>query len=375
MTAAMRDARSSALQSSASAALDAAAPASLCQRLRDDPVSLIPGTSQLPAFRLIYRLPQLHAEKGYVVAARVFATWLFGDLSTQSHPYRLPQGAGDFGTAFGYRAFQVPWRVVADSPTLRIALSGIQATLETAITAQIDRRLTGDPAAGPRAIDRYAAKVWGDLRKRFLAARAAGKPARIATDWLPLPSAPVHFYADVLKEKTAADGELKPSEAAMVFGGANVYPIIQGHIEGTGSPDGWVLKVDQWRPVVVDRFSFEDDHSAPLQFIYGLTMGALRSKPGVLEYPGATVSQPLGLWDPQGHLRMRGGSAERPVIELLNRSFTDFARQVAVPLADLRRRIQCRLVSEMQCAPVDLISLGPAQTLPEVPYKIRASSG
>lgn len=370
MASVLHAAQASALESSTASALKLPSP-SLCQRLRDDPVSLVPGTSQLPAFRLIYRLPQLHADNGFPVAARVFGTWIFGDLGTRAHPYALPQKspAEGFGRHFQYRAYRVPWQLVANSPVLQSTASGLRASLAQLIAAQIERRLLNQHPAGPRPIDSYAARVWGDLRKRFLSAREAAKAAQITTDWLPLPSTGLHFYADVRDSASSAGGELKLTEAAMVFGGASLYPMVQGRIEGTGAKDAWVFKVQRWRQVLVDRFSFEDGHSASTQFVYGLIMGALRGSPGVLEYPTNQISQPLGLWDPQGHLRMRG-TPERPVIELLNRSFNDFAQQVAIPLASLRQRLQCTRVAPMQCKPVDLISIGEAQSLSETEFSL-----
>lgn len=370
MASVLRAAQASALQSSTASALKLPSP-SLCQRLRDDPVSLVPGTSQLPAFRLIYRLPQLHADNGFPVAARVFGTWIFGDLGTQAHPYALPQkspGEG-FGSYFQYRAYRVPWQLVANLPVLQSTVSGLRASLAELIAAQIERRLLNQHPAGPRPIDSYAVRVWGDLRKRFLSAREAAQAAQFSTGWLPLPSTGLHFYSDVHASAPNAGGELKPPEAAMVFGAANLYPMVQGSIEGSGTNDAWVLKVQRWRQVLVDRFSFEDGHSASTQFVYGVIMGTLRGSPGVLEYPTNQISQPLGLWDPQGHLRMRG-SPERPVIELLNRSFNDFAHQVASPLAALRQRLQCTLVAPMQCKPVDLIAIGDEQSLSATEFSL-----
>lgn len=351
-----------------SAALQSAASDDTCVRLRDDPVSLLPGDKQFPAFRLIYQLPRLYTERGFRSVPRVFATWLFGELNAKVIPYALPprNKSEGFRTDFGYRAYHISWMVVEGSHALANAEAGIVGSLDRLIVAQINRRLLGQADSGPRKMDQFAASSWRALRNGFEDASKTGKSARIATGWLPLPSSALHFYSDSLSNTSRPGPDIVPlSEPAMIFGGANLYPLIRGHLQGNGAGDPWLLVIDEWQPVLVDRFSFDDDPGqGPTQWLYGAINSALRSQPGVLTYAnGRATSQPLGLWDPRGYLRVKG-TPESPVIELLNQSFVDFANEVGRPLLALRSKRNCLNVAAMECQPFELRSVGPPRPLP-----------
>lgn len=368
MSQALNPALRPAVAAQTTAATRAATGDDVCPRLRNDPISLLPGDRQLPAFRLIYQLPRLYAEQGLRAVPRVFATWLFGDLNAKVIPYALP-ARGDrplSSAAFGYSAYPISWSVVADSPTLARTQSAVAAALDQGVVRQIESRLLGNAKPGSRALDAYAAKAWKTLRVQWEAARTAAKPAQIDTGWLPLPSTGLHFYADVLNARAESGADVIPlSEASMIFGGANLYPLVRGRIVGAGAPLHWELVIDQWQQALVDRFSFEDDlPRSPAALTYTVVNAALRAQPGVIRYPaGRPDSQPLGLWDPKGHMRLKG-SPENPVVELLNQSFVDFANEVARPLSRMRSQKNCTNVAALECDSFELIAIQAPTELP-----------